>query len=328
MKAIIRTKAGKNLSNMQVQEVEQEELLPHQLRVKMVSSRINPVDLDLMKGMPFLSYKKPQIGGIDGAGVVLECGADTEEFQPGDQVFFYRKFTDIGTWAEEIVINAADVAKIPQNVGMQEAGAIALPLLTAYDALSQLEVRPGERILIHGAAGGVGFQAVQLARKMGLEIVATAGPGDIEILEKAGVKQIINYREEDFSEVLNSGEVDYVFDVLGKEVLLKSLALKPKKVVSVAYVDTDKMSKTGIKMPGILKFIMKLAMGKFRRAAKKHGTQIIGQVTGANGKMLQEASDLISQSPFISRNYSQLSLSEIESKGFPEKSIGKVISFN
>ncbi|MEL6251916.1 MAG: NADP-dependent oxidoreductase [Bacteroidota bacterium] len=328
MKAIIRTKAGKNLSNMQVQEVEQEELLPHQVRVKMVSSRINPVDIDLMKGMPFLNYKKPQIGGIDGAGEVIASGAKVQNFQAGDQVFFYRKFTDIGTWAEEIVINAADVAKIPENVSTKEAGAIALPLLTAFDALTQLEAKTDERILIHGAAGGVGFQAVQLAKKMGLKLVATAGPKDVEILEKAGVEQIINYREADFSEVLETGELDYVFDVLGKEVLLKSLALKPKKVVSVAYVDTEKMGKTGIKMPGILKFIMKLAMGKFRRVAKKHGVQIIGQVTGANGKMLQAASDMLSESPFISRSYQELSLSEIESKGFPEKSVGKLILFS
>ena len=328
MKAIIRTKAGKNLSNMQVQEVENEKLLPHQLRVKMVSSRINPVDIDLMKGMPFLSYKKPQIGGIDGAGEVIASGSEARNFQAGDQVFFYRKFTDIGTWAEEIVINASDVAKIPHNVSIEEAGAIALPLLTAYDALSQLGAKAGERILIHGAGGGVGFQAVQLAKKMGLRLVATTGPKDVEVLEKAGVEQIINYREADFSEVLKVGELDYVFDVLGKETLLKSLELRPKKVVSVAYVDTDKMSKTGIKMPGILTFILKMSMGKFRRVAKKQGVQIIGQVTGADGKMLQAASDMISASPFISRSYQQLSLSEIESKGFPEKSIGKVISFS
>ncbi len=157
MKAIVRTKAGKQLSAMAVQELPSPQPLPQQIKVKVVSSRINPVDIDLMKGMPFLKYKRPQIGGIDGAGEVLEVGTAVTQFKPGDQVFFYRKFTDIGTWAEEIVLEAKDAAIVPANITTQKAGAIALPLLTAYESLRALNPEAGQSVLIHGAGGGVGF---------------------------------------------------------------------------------------------------------------------------------------------------------------------------
>lgn len=327
MKAIIRTKAGKELSTMQVQEQPTASPLANQLKIKMVASRVNPVDVDLMKGMPFLKYKKPQIGGIDGAGEVLEVGAEVQNFAVGDQVFFYRKFNDIGTWAEEITINASDVAKIPANASTKEAGGIALPLLTSYDALQQLNAKAGEKILIHGAAGGVGFQATQLAIKMGLEVIATAGERDFEVLQKAGVQTIINYKTQDFAQEIPLQGVEYVFDTVGGEVLKKSLALKPKKVVSVHYVDTSKMIKTGVKLPGFLKFVMKMMMGKFTKAARRNNVEIIGQVTGADGTLLQKASDEVSQIDFMVKPVRTLSLSEVAKNGMSKADLGKVILF-
>lgn len=327
MKAIVRNKAGKNLSTMSVQDLPKAPLGDREVRVRMHRSRINPVDVDLMKGMPFLKYKKPQIGGIDGSGVIVEIGAKIADFQPGDEVFFYRLFTDIGTWAEEVNLPADNLAKIPTGVNVNQAGAIALPLLTAYESLRSLKASAGERILIHGAGGGVGFPAVQIARKMGLRVWATGSERDREALEHAGVERMIDYKTEAFEEVLAPGKIDYVFDVIGKEVLLKSLALKPKKIVSVAYADTDKLAKTGLKMPGLLKGLMKMMMGKFRKAARKNGVELIGQVTGANGKLLQEASDFVSDIDFRVRPSRELAFSEIARKGFPEQPIGYVIDF-
>ena len=328
MKAIIRTKAGKELSTMQVQEMKSPTFGPNQVKVKMFSSRINPVDIDLMKGMPFLKYKKPQIGGIDGSGMILEVGSQVKDFVTGEEVFFYRKFTDIGTWAEEIAVDAADCAPIPENIHLEEAGAITLPLLTAFDALLQLGSQSGEKILIHGGAGGVGFQAVQLALRMGLEVITTAGKRDFELLNHAGVKHIIDYRTQSFEEELKLGEVDYIFDTIGKDVLSKSIALKPKKVVSVHYIDPSKMSKTGIKLPGILKFLMKMMMNKFTKAARRNGVTVIGQVTGANGSLLKSAAQLVDEAPYMVKPYSTLTIADIEKRGLSLQDLGKVILFH
>lgn len=326
MKAIIRTKAGKEFSTMSVMDVSNPAPGKGELKVKMVSSRINPVDMDLMKGFPTLKYKNPQIGGIDGAGEVIEIGQEVKDFRKGDKVVFYRMFSDIGSWAEEITVRAVDCARVPDSLDIKEAGAIALPLLTAYDSLLQLNPKKGEKILIHGVGGGVGFQALLLAKKLGLYVTGTAGESDRSLLEKAGLDQFIDYRKEDFSTVINPHQVDYIFDVLGGEVLKKSIDLQPRAIVSVKYIDPSKMYKAGVQMPGILKWIMKLTMKSIDKAARKKNVKIIGQVTGANGKIMQGAINLIHE-VFIPRKYTIKTLSEIEATGLTKNDVGKVILF-
>jgi alcohol dehydrogenase len=327
MKAIIRTKAGKEFSTMKVQDISSVKPTENEVKVKMSSSRINPVDMDLMKGMPFIKYKNPQIGGIDGAGTIIEIGKNVTNFKIGDNVFFYRLFTDIGSWANEITINEKYIAKIPNNTTVIQAGAVALPLLTAYDSLMQMNTKPNEKILIHGAGGGVGFQAVQIAKQMNLYVIATASDSDKSILEQAGVNKIINYKNQQFEQILKQSDVDYVFDVLGNDTLLKSIALKPKKIVSLKYIQPENMYKAGMNLPGILKWIMKLTMKKFDKAAKQNNVQLIGQVTGADGKLLQKASDTISKMNYINRNFPTLTISDIENKGLSKSDIGKIILF-
>ena len=326
MQAIIRTKAGKEFSTMKVQNIESPKTQSGELKVKMVSSRINPVDMDLMKGFPSLKYKNPQIGGIDGTGIVLEVGENAKDFSVGDKVIFYRLFSDIGTWAEEITIPANYCAKIPSNIEVKDAGTIALPLLTAYDSLTQLNAKKGEKILIHGVGGGVGFQALQVAKQMGLFVIGTASQSEKAVLDKADLDQFIDYKTQDFSQVLKVKEVGYVFDVLGDDILKKSIALQPKKVVSVKFVDTSTMHKAGVNLPGIMKWLMKMMMSKFVKLAKKNNVELIGQVTGANGKMLQKAVDLISVN-YISRNFKSLSLTDISTNGLTKTDVGKVIVF-
>lgn len=326
MQAIIRTKAGKEFSTMKVQNIESPKTQSGELKVKMVSSRINPVDMDLMKGFPSLKYKNPQIGGIDGTGIVLEVGENAKDFSVGDKVIFYRLFSDIGTWAEEITIPANYCAKIPSNIEVKDAGTIALPLLTAYDSLTQLNAKKGEKILIHGVGGGVGFQALQVAKQMGLFVIGTGSQSEKAVLDKADLDQFIDYKTQDFSQALKVKEVDYVFDVLGDDILKKSIALQPKKVVSVKFVDTSTMHKAGVNLPGIMKWLMKMMMSKFVKLAKKNNVELIGQVTGANGKMLQKAVDLISVN-YISRNFKSLSLTDISTNGLTKTDVGKVIVF-
>lgn len=326
MKAIIRTKAGKEFSTMKVQEISGSIPQSGELKVKMISSRVNPVDMDLMKGFPTLKYKKPQIGGIDGAGIITEVGAHVNGFSVGDKVIFYRLFSDIGTWAEEITISATDCALLPESADITTTGAIALPILTAYDSLQQFHAKKEEKILIHGVGGGVGFQALQIAKKMGLYVIGTGSAGDKADLEKAGLNQFIDYKTQDFAMVLKAKETDYIFDTLGDEVLKKSIALQPKKIVSLKYADPQQMHKAGVHLPGIMKWIISLTMNKFTKLAKKNKVEIIGQVTGANGKMMQKAIDLL-QPNLTSRNFKTLNLEEISRKGLSKTDIGKVIIF-
>lgn len=326
MKAIIRQKSGKEFSTMKVQTIESPKTQLGELKIKMVSSRINPVDMDLMKGFPSLKYKKPQIGGIDGSGIVMEVGENVTLFSVGDSVIFYRLFSDIGTWAEEITISEKDCVKIPSNLDVKEAGAIVLPLLTAYESLIKLNAKKGEKILIHGVGGGVGFQALQIAKQLGLFVIGTGSQSDKLFLDKVGLDQFIDYKTQDFSHVLKMNEVDYIFDVLGEEILKKSIMLRPKKVVSIKFVDTSKMYKTGVNLPLIMKWLMKMMMSKFVKLASINKVELISQVSGANGKILQEAIDLIGLN-YISRDLKKRTLTDISTNGLSKDDVGKVILF-
>lgn len=326
MEALIRIKPGKEFSSMKMGDISTPLPGPNELQVKMVSSRINPVDMDLMKGFPSLKYKNPQIGGIDGAGIVTSLGKNVKGFNVGDKVFFYRLFSDIGTWAETITIPSNYCAKIPDSLSTESAGSIALPLLTAYDSLTQLNPLKGQWILIHGAGGGVGFLAVQIAKKMGLFVIGTAGENDKEALLKIGLDKFIDFRKFDFESILKQGEVDLVLDVMGDSVLRKSILLKPKKVISLKLPDTEKMKKAGVELPGILKFLMKLMTSGIRKLAKKNGVELIGQITGANGSLLQSAVNFLDGN-LITRPFESIDFVGLKDKALSKSDIGKVIVF-
>ena len=327
MKAILQEKRGKAFSTMQVAEIEAQTPNTNEVKIRVKSSRINPVDMDLLKGFPSLNYKKPQIGGVDGAGEIIELGSSVSQFNVGDQVYFYCMFSDFGTWAEEITIDASYLAKIPSNVETEQAGAIALPILTALESLWSLDPKAGEVILIHGAGGGVGFQAVQLAKTIGLEVIANASERDREKLTNTGVSRFIDYQKEDFSKSLGADKPDYILDVVGKDTLTKSIKLKPKKVVSTAFPEVNKIHKTGVALPGMLKFLMRMMGRKFEKLAKKMDVELIGQVTGANGQNLAKASHIAEQSNFIVSPYRTKTLDEISKSGLTAKDVGTIIVF-
>jgi NADPH:quinone reductase-like Zn-dependent oxidoreductase len=161
---------------------------------------------------------------------------------------------------------------------------------------------------------------------MGLYVIGTGSKADKAALDKAGLGQFIDYKSQDFSQVLKTKEVDYVFDVLGDDILKKSIALQPQKVVSVKFVDTAQMHKAGVNLPGIMKWLMKMMMAKFTKLAERNHVELIGQVTGANGNMLQKAVNLISPN-YSPRNFKTLSINDISTNGLTKNDIGKVIVF-
>lgn len=327
MKAIVALKKDKKLQSTRVQPITLAPLEPHQLKIRVSSSRINPVDIQLMKGMPFLPFKRPQMLGVDGAGTVLEVGSAVNGFKVGDAVYFYRRFDDIGTWAEEIQISADWVAHAPKSLPLGTVGGITLPLLTAYDALKQLNAPHDASILIHGAGGGVGFQAVQFARHWGFKVYATASGSDIELLQKLGIENVIDYKSADFSTKLQPQKVDYVFDTVGGETLLKSISLTPKSIISVHYIEPMKMGSVGMNPPALLRPLLKLVNSKYDKAAKKEGVQLIGQVSAPSGKILSNVANTIDKMDFQTKPVTILPFLELPSVGIQSSDIGKVLHF-
>lgn len=215
------------------------EIGEHDVLVEIHAASLNPIDYKIQEGkMKFLlPYRFPLILGNDFSGVVVKVGSKVTALGPGDEVFGRPRKSRIGTFAEYIAVNEEEVAVKPVNLSFVEAATIPLVGLTTLQAFTEkLELEKGQKILIHAGAGGVGTFAIQLAKVMGAYVATTVSESGYELVKSLGADRIINYRKDDFADLLR--DYDAVYDTLGGAVLERSFqVLKPfGRIVSVAGV--------------------------------------------------------------------------------------------
>lgn len=158
----------------------------------------------------------PAIPGHEFAGIVDTVAPETAGVSAGDAVYALSSFCRDGSAAEFIAIRAADLAPKPHSLDFEQAAAVPLAGLTAWQALfDHAQIEKGQRVLIHGAAGGVGTYAVQLANWKGAEVIATASAKDHNFLRELGASEVIDYSHERFEEKVK--DVDVVLDTVGGE---------------------------------------------------------------------------------------------------------------
>ncbi|HLM04488.1 MAG TPA: NADP-dependent oxidoreductase [Blastococcus sp.] len=207
---------------------------PDVVLVRAHAAGVNPVDLKIREGQRAGAFPHhfPIIPGWDLAGTVERVGPAVREFAPGDEVFGYvrRDHVQWGTTAELVPVPLRCLAHKPASLSFAEAGALPLAGLTAYQALTEvLDVSEGDRVLVHRAAGGVGFNALQIAVALGAHVIGTASPRNHGFLRDAGAAEVLDYTAGPLSEQL-SEPVDAVLDLVGGD----TLADAPKQVRDVA----------------------------------------------------------------------------------------------
>lgn len=206
---------------LQVADVEQPQIKPDQLLVKVYASSINPVDWKMRKGMLKLitGSKFPIILGFDVSGEVVEVGSQVTQFKPGDLIYARLDQLTGGAYAEYAVVSEKAAALKPTNVPHEQAAAVPLAAMTALQALrdeGRLEV--GQKVLINGASGGVGTFAVQIAKVLGAgEVTGVCGSKNLELVKSLGADSVIDYTQQDFTK--DSAKYDIVFDVVGNRSL-------------------------------------------------------------------------------------------------------------
>jgi len=183
-----------------------------EILVKMYASGVNPADYVVRQGgneilKPFL--KLPLGLGLDGAGEVEEIGNDVTGFKKGDRVYGIPNFLG-GTYAEFIAAKANQFAIMPSNASFNEAGAIPPCALMAWNGLDLGNVSAGQRVLINGAAGGIGTLASQFAKAKGAYVISTASKHNFDFLKQLGADEVIDYNDENFANLLH--DIDVVFD--------------------------------------------------------------------------------------------------------------------
>jgi NADPH2:quinone reductase len=193
---------------------------------------VNPVDTYIRSGQYAIKPPLPYTPGSDAAGDVEAVGEGVSGFRAGDRVYIYRSLT--GAYAEKALCTEAQVHPLPKNVSYAQGAAIGVPYTTAYRALfHKAQARPGETVLVHGASGGVGVAAVQLARAAGMTIVGTAGTGKgKELVAREGAHHAVDHNSPDAQEQLmkltGGRGFDVILEMLANKNLGKDLAMLTK----------------------------------------------------------------------------------------------------
>jgi NADPH2:quinone reductase len=216
-------------SVMQVEAVADPRPEPGQLVVRVQAAGVNPVETYIRSGVYAIKPPLPYTPGGDAAGVVEAVGAAITRFSPGDRV--YTSGTISGAYAEKALCWEHQVHRLPERVSFAQGAAVGIPCATAYRALfNKASAQPGEMVLVHGASGGVGTAAVQLAHSRGLRVIGTAGTeeGRRAVLEQ-GADHAVDHGSADAAqqilELTQGKGVDVILEMLANVNLGKDLTL-------------------------------------------------------------------------------------------------------
>ncbi len=171
---------------------------PGQVTIRVLAAGVNPVDTYIRTGAHVIKPKLPYIPGFDAAGVIEAVGEGVTHLRPGQRVYNAGVVPGMnGTYAERVLCDASRVYPLPDRVTFQQGAGVNTPYATAARALLQRgQARSGETVLVHGASGGVGTAAVQIARATGMQVIGTAGtPEGLELVRKQGAHHVVNHRE-------------------------------------------------------------------------------------------------------------------------------------
>lgn len=249
MKAIVIDQYG-GKEQLKEREVETPSIAENQVLVEVHATSVNPIDWKLREGYlkDMLPWEFPIILGWDVAGVVREIGSQVRHFHVGDRVFARPATTRQGTYAEFVPVDENLLARMPEIMSFEQGAAIPLTGLTAWQCLVEMgHIKKGEKVLIHAGAGGVGSMAIQIANSIGCFVATTASDKNDELVTSLGANRVIDYHEEDFSEVLE--DFDFVLDTMGGEILEKSYGVLKRggRLVSIAgQPDEAKAEQLGI----------------------------------------------------------------------------------
>ncbi|MFJ8625142.1 NADP-dependent oxidoreductase [Kitasatospora sp. NPDC093550] len=227
MRAVVVEQWG-GPENLVEREVDRPEPGLNEVLVRVHAAGVNPVDWKTRASGALIEWGEAPTVGWDVSGTVEAVGPGVGVFRPGDEVYGMPLFPrQAGGYAEYVVAPARHFAPKPAALTHVEAAALPLAALTAWQALvDTADVRPGERVLVHAAAGGVGHFAVQIAKARGAYVIGTASAGKHDLVRELGADEVIDYRAVRFEDAV--ADVDVVLDGLGGETAERSLkVLRP-----------------------------------------------------------------------------------------------------
>lgn len=223
MKAIVCHRIGE-LSDLTLQEQELPAVGAEEVKVALHAAAVNFPDILMVQGKYQFTPPLPFSPGFEGAGEVLEVGANVIEFQKGDRVMTHHRY---GGFAEAIILPPSALQPLPQNLSYVEGSAFTVGYNTAYVSLiCRGQLQPGEVLLVHGASGGVGLAAVELGKLLGATVIGTASTDrKLAVVQQKNADHLINYSRgfrEQILELTKGRGADVIYDPVGGDVFDES----------------------------------------------------------------------------------------------------------
>jgi NADPH:quinone reductase-like Zn-dependent oxidoreductase len=224
MRAVRIHKFGKP-DVLKVEDVAMPELKPNEIAIRVLAASVNPVDFKIRSGN-YPSVKEdqlPKVLGRDVAGIVERVGADIRKFKVGSKVYAMLGRSR-GGYAEFVMATEGEAVRMPADLDFVAAAAVPLAAITAWQGLfDHGQLKAGQRVLIHGGAGGVGHFAIQFAKAKGAWVATTVGPDDIRLAHELGADLIIDYKKDRFEDMVK--DIDLVYDLIGGDTQKRSWAV-------------------------------------------------------------------------------------------------------
>ncbi|MER8949362.1 NADP-dependent oxidoreductase [Mesorhizobium sp. M0500] len=294
MKAFVVDKYNKK-AILRLAEMPEPELQDSDVLVEVHAAGVNLLDSKVKTGefKLILPYRRPFILGHDVAGKVIRVGSKVSKFKVGDEIYARPRDGRIGTFAEFIAVNEADVALKPENLSMEEAASIPLVGLTAWQTLiERANLKKGQKVFIQAGSGGVGTFAIQLAKHLGATVATTASAASADLVKSLGADVVVDYRKDDLEKVLSG--YDVVLNSQDAKTLEKSLrVLKPGgKLISISGpLDAEFAREKGLNL--MLRLVLSFLSRGIRAKAKRRGVQFSFLFMWAQGDQLSKITALI-----------------------------------
>ncbi len=294
MRAFVLSKYKEQL---QLDEVAEPTVGEGDVLVRVDAASLNQLDVKIAQGefKQILPYALPLILGNDFAGTVIRVGPKVRGFKPGDEVYARPSQDRIGAFAERIAVAESDLALKPTSIGLEEAASLPLVALTAWQALVERgNLQPGQKVLIHAGAGGLGSIAIQLAKHLGATVAATTSGSNADFVRELGADVVVDYRTQNFEQLLEG--YDLVLDSLGGENLEKSLRiLRPGgRAIGLSGPPDPAFARQAGLNPALRMAITGISHG-IRGKARKLGVTYEFLFMRASGEQLREITRLVDE---------------------------------
>ena len=296
MKAVQIDRYAKEIHTV-LREISTPDPGPEEVLIRVRAAAVNPLELLILTGSVRLiqDYPMPLTLGNECSGVVKAVGSRVTGFQAGDKVYARLPLSRIGAFAEYVAVDQNALAPMPAGYDFATAAAIPLTGLTAWQAITEeLEAQPGSTLLIPGGSGSFGQMAVPLAKALGLKVIVTGNARARDSLLAAGADRYLDYRKENYWEVLSG--VDYVIDTLGAGEFQRELSvLNPGGRLVSLRTGPNKAFAVRSRVGFARRVLFTAAGAGYDRAARRQGKEYRFLFVRADGAQLKEVTRMVEQ---------------------------------